>query len=92
MILLDTSVIAAWFDADHPHHLACEGALLHWANQEELAISAVTYGELAAAGRTRKALDEILGGFTRLACDFEAAFRSGQSFARWGTITQTEGS
>ena len=70
MILVDTSVIASWIDPDHPHHRECEGALLHWANQEELAISALTYGELAAAGRTKEALDEILGAFRRVDFDF----------------------
>lgn len=83
MILVDTSVIAAWIDADHPHHRECERALLHWANQEELAISALTYAELAAAGRTKEGLDEILSGFTRIEFDFAAAFRAGQAFGRW---------
>ena len=83
MILVDTSVIAGWIDADHPHHRACERALLRWANEEELAISAITYGELAAAGRTKEALDEILGGFARIDFDFDAAFRAGQAFGRW---------
>lgn len=83
MILVDTSVIAGWIDADHPHHRECESALLHWANQEELAISAITYAELAAAGRTKEALDEILRGFMRIDFDCDAAFRAGQAFGRW---------
>ncbi len=83
MILVDTSVIAGWIDADHPHHHECESALLHWANEDELAISSITYGELAAAGRTKEALDEILGGFVRIDFDFDAAFRAGQAFGRW---------
>ena len=83
MILVDTSIIAAWIDPDHPHHRACELALLHWANQEELAISAITYSEMAAAGRTREAVDEVLRGFIRINFDFDAAFRAGQAFGRW---------
>lgn len=83
MILVDTSVIAGWIDPDHPHHVACERALDHWANREELAISAVTYSELAAAGGTKDALDEILSGFKRIDFDFEAACRAGQAFGRW---------
>lgn len=83
MILVDTSVIAGWIDPDHPHHDACERALLRWADEEELAISAVTYAELAAAGRTKEALDEVLGGFKRIDFDFEAAYRAGQAFGRW---------
>jgi predicted nucleic acid-binding protein len=82
MILVDTSVIAGWIDPAHPHHPECEKALLHWANQDDLAISALTYAELAAGGRTREALDEILAGFIRIDFDFYAAFRAGQAFSR----------
>ncbi|MCI0745589.1 MAG: PIN domain-containing protein [Verrucomicrobia subdivision 3 bacterium] len=83
MILVDTSVIAAWIDPDHRHHRECEKALLHWADQDDLAISALTYAELAAARRSKEALDEILAGFIRIDFDFDAAFRAGQAFGRW---------
>ena len=83
MILVDTSVIAGWIDPDHPHHQACEAALLRWADDDELAISALTYAELAAAGRSKEGLDEILGAFIRIDFDFDAAFRAGQAFGRW---------
>jgi predicted nucleic acid-binding protein len=85
MILVDTSVIAAWIDPDHHHHQECEKALLHWADQDDLAISALTYAELAAAGRTKEALDEILAGFIRIDFDFDAGFRAGQAFGRWNS-------
>ncbi len=90
MILVDTSVIVGWIDADHPCHRSCERALLRWANEDELAISAITYAELAAAGRTKEALDEILGGFKRIDYDFDAAFRAGQAFGRWNPGKKTK--
>jgi predicted nucleic acid-binding protein len=83
MILVDTSVIASWIDPDHRHHRECEKALLHWADQDDLAISALTYAELAAARRSKEALDEILAGFIRIDFDFDAALRAGQAFGRW---------
>lgn len=83
MILVDTSVIAAWIDPDHEQHAKCEEALVNWADEEELAISAITYAELAGAGRTKESVDEILAGFIRIDFDFDAAFRAGQAFGRW---------
>ena len=46
MILVDTSVIVAWLDKNHPHHLASLAAIEHWARRDRLAVSCVTCGEL----------------------------------------------
>ena len=83
MILVDTSVIAAWLDPDHPNHQACARALHECAAAEELGISSVTFAELAAGGRNHDALEQDLRGFRRLNLDFEAAFRAGQAFRRY---------
>lgn len=82
MILVDTSVIVAWLDPDHPDHQKCVQALDNCGAVDELAISAVTFGELAAGGRSREALDEDLRGFARIDLDFPAAFRAGLAFGR----------
>ena len=82
MILVDTSVIVAWLDPNHPDHVICSQALHERSAADELAISAVTFAELAAGGRNREALDEDLRGFLRLDFGFEAAFRAGQAFGR----------
>lgn len=82
MILVDTSVIVAWLDGAHEDHRACTQALEHWAGQDELAVSAVTYAELAAGGRTRPAMDEDLRDFQRVELGFEAAWRAGLAFGR----------
>src|SRR6185437_14406288 len=83
MILVDTSVIVAWLDSGHPEHLICSNALEQCSAVDELAISSVTYAELAAGGRNREALDEDLRGFVRLDLDFDSAFRAGQAFGRY---------
>jgi predicted nucleic acid-binding protein len=83
MILVDTSVIVAWLDPAHSEHAACEAALIRWGGQEVLAVSAITYAELAAGGRTREAVDEVLTNFERIDLSFNAAFRAGQAFGRW---------
>ena len=49
MILVDTSILIAWLDDSHEDHQACLEALEHWAGQEELAVSSVTYGEFPGA-------------------------------------------
>jgi predicted nucleic acid-binding protein len=83
MILVDTSVLVAWLDPDHAAHRACTDALDHWAAREPLAISSVTYAELAAGARTQEAVDEALSGFHRLDLDFASAWRAGQAFRQY---------
>ena len=57
MILVDTSVIVAWLDKNHPHHSACAKIIEHWARRDRLAVSSVTYGELARdSGEIRAAI------------------------------------
>jgi predicted nucleic acid-binding protein len=82
MILVDTSVIVAWLDRTHADHRACAKALEHWAGQDELAVSAVTFAELAAGGRTRQAVELDLLDFRQVELDFEAAWRAGLAFGR----------
>lgn len=82
MILVDTSVIVAWLDGAHEDHRVCAKALEHWAGQDRLAVSAITYAELAAGGRTRQAVEEDLQDFQRIDLDFEAAWRAGLAFGR----------
>jgi predicted nucleic acid-binding protein len=83
MILVDTSVIVAWLDRTHPHHLLCVQAMKEWAGRDTLAVSAVTFAELAAGARTREAIDEDLRGFHRVDLDFNAAWRAGMSFRQY---------
>lgn len=83
MILVDTSVIIAWLDPEHAHHRECWAAIRDWAGRDELAVSAVTFGELAAGARTREAVEEDLKGFSRIELDFESAWRAGQVFRRY---------
>jgi predicted nucleic acid-binding protein len=85
MILVDTSVIVAWLDPGHPEHQICAKSLDYWAGQTRLVVSSVTYGELAAGGRSREGVDEDLAGFERIDLDFEAAWRAGQAFRRMTT-------
>jgi predicted nucleic acid-binding protein len=80
MILVDTSVIVAWLDPSHEHHEACWKALGSAAAEDELAISSVTFGELAAGGRTREFVDEQLSDFAKVNLDFESAWRAGRVF------------
>lgn len=83
MILVDTSIIVAWLDKAHKHHHECWQAILKLAGDDQLAISSVTYAELAAGGRTREALDADLKMFERLELDFASAWRAGQSFRQF---------
>jgi len=83
MTLVDTSIIVAWLDPTHPDHSACSHALDERAGSDDLALSSVTFAELAAGGRNRDALDEDLGEFQRIDLGFDAAFRAGQAFARY---------
>lgn len=66
MIIVDTSVIVAWLDKTHPHHRASLKAISYYAERDTLAVSSVTYGELAAGGRTREAVDEDLRDFEEI--------------------------
>jgi predicted nucleic acid-binding protein len=83
MILVDTSVIVAWLDKSHPHHRACVKAIEHWALREQLAVSSVTYGELAAGGRTREAVEEDLRDFEKIPLDNDATWRAGMAFRQY---------
>jgi len=53
VILVDTSVIVAWLAPTHSQHQLCAASLGRGSAQEEIAVSNVTYAELAAGGRTR---------------------------------------
>lgn len=83
MILVDTSVIVAWLDKNHTHHRACTKSIEEWALRDRLAVSAATYGELAAGGRTREAVDEDLSHFEKIPLDSDAAWRAGMAFRRY---------
>ena len=82
MILVDTSVLVAWLDPTHPDHKRCSRALDNYGAVDELALSSISFAELAASGRGREELDEDLAGFVRVDLDFDAAFRAGQAFRR----------
>ena len=83
MILVDTSVIIAWMDPTHSNHRACFKALEIWAANEILAVSSVTYAELAAGARSREGVDEDLKPFQKIALDFDSAWRAGQRFRQF---------
>jgi predicted nucleic acid-binding protein len=80
MILVDTSVIVAWLDRSHTHHEACKKALEYWAGHDQLAVSSITYAELAAGARVPESIDEALSAFQRIDLDFPTAWRAGQAF------------
>jgi predicted nucleic acid-binding protein len=80
MILVDTSVFVAWMDTSHPKHVECTKALRLWAGRDQLAVSSVTYAELAAGARSQEGVDEDLKPFEKINLDFEAAWRAGQRF------------
>jgi len=83
LILVDTSVIVAWLDRDHPHHRASIKAMESWAQRGRLAVSSVTYGELAAGGRTFEAVEEDLRDFEKIPLDTNAAWRAGKAFRQY---------
>jgi predicted nucleic acid-binding protein len=83
MILVDTSVIVAWLDSSHPRHRACAAAMERCAWRDRLAVSSVTYGELAAGGRTREAVEEDLRDFEKIPLDADAAWRAGLAFRQY---------
>ncbi len=83
MILVDTSVFVAWMDPSHSKHAVCSKALQIWAGRDQLAVSSVTYAELAAGARSQEGVDEDLGPFERIDLSFEAAWRAGQRFRQY---------
>src|SRR3974390_1645867 len=83
MILVDTSVIVAWLDKGHPEHRACVSAIEKWIQRDQLAVSAVTFAELAAGTRTREHVEEVLGLFQRLGVNFDDAWRAGIAFRKY---------
>ena len=83
MILVDTSVIVAWMDPSHAGHKPCSKALELWAGRDQLAVSSVTYAELAAGARTQDGVDQDLKLFQRIDLDFDAAWRAGQRFRQY---------
>jgi predicted nucleic acid-binding protein len=83
MILVDTSVIVAWLDRTHEYHSECWRAIFDCAGRDQLAVSSVTYAELASGGRTREAVDSDLDMFVRLELDFPSAWRAGQAFRQF---------
>ena len=83
MILVDTSVVVAWLDSTHKHYKECWASIRYWAGRDQLAISSVTYAELAAGGRTREAVEEDLKGFARLELDYDSAWRAGKAFRQF---------
>ncbi len=88
MILVDTSVIVAWLDRQHPQHRACTDALDRLAARDMLAVSSVTYAELAAGARTRESVDEALKSFEQIDLDFDSAWRAGVAFRQYRTGTE----
>jgi predicted nucleic acid-binding protein len=83
VILVDTSVIVPWLDRSHPAHAVCTAAMSEWLAREALAVSAVTFAELAAGARTREHVEEALSVFARLEVDCDAAWRAGQAFRQY---------
>ena len=82
-MLVDTSVIVPWLDRSHPAHKACTAAIEKWVQRDELAVSAVTFAELAAGARTREHVEEALKIFRRIEVDFDSAWRAGQAFRQY---------
>ncbi len=83
MILVDTSVIVAWLDRNHPQHAVCAAAVEEWAEKDQVAVSSVTVAELAAGGRTREAIEEDLREFHRLDLNSDDAWRAGIAFRQY---------
>lgn len=83
MILVDTSVIIAWLDKDHSAHKTSAAAIEKWVQRDQLAVSAVTFAELAAGARTREHVEEALGLFERIEVDFTDAWRAGVAFRQY---------
>lgn len=83
MMLVDTSVIVGWLDRTHPAHQACVAAIEKWIQRDQLAVSSVTFAELASGARTREYVEEVLSLFQRVDLDFDDAWRAGVSFRQY---------
>lgn len=83
MMLVDTSVIVAWLDKNHPAHRACIDAIEKWIQRDQLAVSAVTFAELASGARTREHVEEALALFQRIELNFDDAWRAGVAFRQY---------
>lgn len=83
MILVDTSVIVPWLDKNHSSHRDCVAAIEKWIQRDQLAVSAVTFAELAAGARTREYVEEALELFHRIELDFNDAWRAGVAFRQY---------
>ena len=83
MILVDTSVIVAWLDESHAAHQSCVAVIKKLVREDQLAVSAVTFAELAAGARTREYVEEALSLFQRLEVDFNDAWRAGVAFRQF---------
>jgi predicted nucleic acid-binding protein len=83
MILVDTSVIIAWLDETHEAHQLCAAAIKKWVQQDAIAVSAVTFAELAAGARTREYVEEALSLFQRLEINFDDAWRAGIAYRQF---------
>jgi predicted nucleic acid-binding protein len=70
-------------DPSHPDHRQCQNALILWAGRDQLAVSSVTYAELAAGARAQEGVNEDLQPFQKIDLDFEAAWRAGQRFRQY---------
>jgi len=81
--LVDTSVIVAWLDENHEAHRGCVAAIEKWVRHDQLAVSAVTFAELAAGARTREHVEEALSLFERLELTFDDAWRAGVAFRQF---------
>lgn len=81
MILVDTSVIVAWLDKSHLHHRASLKAIAYYAEHETLAVSSVTYVELAAGGRTRQAVDKDLRDFEKIPLEIQRRLARGHGIS-----------
>ena len=83
MMLVDTSVIVAWLDRTHPGHRTCAAAIEKWIQRDQLAVSSVTFAELASGARTREYVEEVLSLFQRLDLNFDDAWRAGVAFRQY---------
>src|ERR1017187_4897717 len=83
MILVDTSVIVAWLDGNHPHHSACAKSIEHWAQRERLAVSSVSFGKVAAGGGPGEAGEQGFSDFEKIPGYMDACWRAGMTFRQY---------